>query len=86
MIAGSPSRSHRLWLYFSGRAHGLTLTIDAIIAKLGSVANRIVERQDKRIVETQIPKASALRMNENLVAADMPIIEYRSKREKLKGV
>lgn len=56
---------------------------DKLIAKLGSIANKIIERQDKRIVETQIPKASSLRMSENLVSADMPIIEYRTKREKL---
>jgi phenylpropionate dioxygenase-like ring-hydroxylating dioxygenase large terminal subunit len=59
--------------------------IDKAIAWLGSKANRIVERQDKRVVETQIPKKSGLRINENLVAADRPIIEYRSKREELKG-
>jgi len=55
--------------------------IDKAIAWLGSRANKIVECQDKRIVITQLPKASALRMNETLVAADMPIIEYRQKRE-----
>ena len=57
--------------------------VDKIIAWLGSRANKIVERQDKRIVETQIPKASQLRMKENLTQADLPIIEYRSKRERL---
>jgi phenylpropionate dioxygenase-like ring-hydroxylating dioxygenase large terminal subunit len=57
--------------------------VDKVIAWLGSRANKIVERQDKRIVETQIPKASQLRMRENLTQADLPIIEYRSKREKL---
>lgn len=59
--------------------------IDKAIAWLGSRANKIVERQDKRIVETQLPKRSELRMSECLVAADMPIIEYRAKREKLQG-
>ena len=57
--------------------------INLLIAKIGSLANRIVERQDKRIVITQLPKASSLRMGENLVAADMPIIEYRQNRDKL---
>ncbi len=57
--------------------------IDKAIAWLGSRANKVVERQDKRIVETQLPKRSQLRMSESLVAADMPIIEYRAKREKL---
>lgn len=57
--------------------------INKIIAILGSIANRIIERQDRRIVITQLPKASSLRMGENLVSADMPIIEYRQKRDKL---
>ena len=57
--------------------------IDKSIAWLGSRVNKIVERQDKRIVITQLPKRSALRMGENLVQADKPIIEYRSKRDKL---
>ncbi len=57
--------------------------INKLIAKLVCVANRIIERQDKRIVTTQFPQTSSLRMGENLVAADMPIIEYRQKRDKL---
>ena len=70
-------------LRFYNRITGLR-PLDKAIAWLGSRANRIVEKQDKRIVETQLPKQSALRMKENLVAADRPIIEYRSWREKLK--
>ncbi len=70
-------------LRFYNRITGIR-AIDKAIAWLGSKANRIVERQDKRVVETQIPKKSGLRINENLVAADRPIIEYRSKREELK--
>jgi phenylpropionate dioxygenase-like ring-hydroxylating dioxygenase large terminal subunit len=70
-------------LRFYNRITGLR-PLDKAIAWLGSRANRIVEKQDKRIVETQLPKQSALRMKENLVAADRPIIEYRSRREKLK--
>ena len=57
--------------------------IDKAIAWLGSRANRIVERQDKRIVETQLPKATALSIGENLVPADKPIIEYRKRRSEL---
>ena len=57
--------------------------VDKIIAWLGSRANKIIERQDRRIVATQLPKASSLRMSENLVSADMPIIEYRSKRDNM---
>ncbi len=59
--------------------------IDKVIAWLGSRANHIVELQDKRIVQTQLPKKSTLRMGENLVAADLPIIQYRKKSEELKS-
>jgi phenylpropionate dioxygenase-like ring-hydroxylating dioxygenase large terminal subunit len=58
-------------------------SIDKCIAWLGSRANRVVEKQDKRIVETQLPKKSGLNIGEKLVKADKPIIEYRSKRDKL---
>ncbi len=57
--------------------------IDKFIAWIGSRANKIVERQDKRIVETQLPRKTDIYMKENLVAADLPIIEYRAKRRKL---
>ena len=57
--------------------------VDKLIAWLGSRANKIVERQDKRIVETQLPKMSSLVMNEHLVAADLPIVAYRTKRKEL---
>ncbi len=57
--------------------------VDKAIAWLGSRANRIVEKQDKRVVETQVPKKSGIRMKEKLVAADRPIVEYRRRRAKL---
>ena len=70
-------------LRFYNKITGIRV-IDKMIAWLGSRANKIVERQDKRIVITQLPKASELRMNETLVAADMPIIQYRQKREEFR--
>ena len=59
--------------------------IDKAIAWLGSRASKVVERQDKRIVETQLPKKTGLRINENLAAADLPIAEYRTGRERLQN-
>ena len=56
--------------------------LDSFIAFIGKWMNLVVERQDKRIVETQRPKRSQLRMNENLVAADRPIMEYRERKER----
>ncbi len=59
--------------------------VDKLIAWLGSRANKVVERQDKRIVETQLPKKTDLFMDEHLAAADLPIIEYRRKRKELQS-
>ncbi|MCR4922717.1 MAG: aromatic ring-hydroxylating dioxygenase subunit alpha [Lachnospiraceae bacterium] len=69
-------------LRFYNRITGIR-AIDSFIALFGKWANKIIERQDKRIVETQLPKKSSLRMNEKLVSADMPIIKYRERREEL---
>ncbi len=57
--------------------------IDNCIAWLGSRANKFIERQDKRVVETQLPVKSDLRMKEKLLQADKPIIEYRKRRRQL---
>ena len=45
--------------------------------------NRKVAFQDRRIVQTQEPKASALRGGENLLQGDLPILEYRKRRQEL---
>ncbi|MET3616544.1 hypothetical protein ABID14_000164 [Peptoniphilus olsenii] len=45
----------------------------------------MVERQDKRVVITQFPKKSTLKMNENLIKGDLPIIEYRKIRNSLQN-
>jgi len=71
-------------LRFYNRITGNKL-IDKIIAKAGSLANLIVERQDKRIVETQLPKKTGIAIGENLVAADLPIVAYRTRRKELQN-
>jgi phenylpropionate dioxygenase-like ring-hydroxylating dioxygenase large terminal subunit len=52
---------------------------------IGKITNRIILRQDKRVVITQIPVKTELRMNENLVTGDRPIVEYRKYRQFLKN-
>lgn len=59
--------------------------IDGFVALLGKPANLVIERQDKRVVITQRPKASAYRSNEMLLSGDGPIIKYRSIRDQLKN-
>ncbi|NHJ87188.1 MAG: aromatic ring-hydroxylating dioxygenase subunit alpha [Asgard group archaeon] len=54
------------------------------ITKLANRFNRKVLHQDRSVVITQQPKKSALKMDENLVSGDKPIIEYRKRREELK--
>lgn len=58
--------------------------VNSLIAYVGKIGNRMVERQDKRIVITQKPKASSLKSGEKLVPGDSPIIIYRRMRESLK--
>ncbi|MFB0546749.1 MAG: aromatic ring-hydroxylating dioxygenase subunit alpha, partial [Anaerolineae bacterium] len=45
--------------------------------------NVIVLRQDKRVVITQQPKKTALKMGEKLIQGDRPIVAYRTRRQQL---
>lgn len=58
--------------------------LNSIIAFFGKYANKIVERQDKRVVITQKPKTSTYKSSEKLLSGDGPIIMYRRIREELK--
>ena len=59
--------------------------INRIIAFSGKYANKIIERQDKRVVITQKPKASSYKSSEKLLTGDTPIIMYRRIRDELKN-
>jgi len=50
---------------------------------LTKIYNRIVLAQDRRVVETHQPQATSLKMDENLIAGDYPIILYRKRRDEL---
>ncbi|WP_461204853.1 Rieske 2Fe-2S domain-containing protein [Clostridium sp. DL1XJH146] len=56
-----------------------------IVNGMSSISNKYILHQDRRVVLTQIPKKSELKMGENLIQGDAPIIEYRRKRAILKG-
>jgi phenylpropionate dioxygenase-like ring-hydroxylating dioxygenase large terminal subunit len=45
--------------------------------------NRYIAHQDQRVVLTQQPKPSGLRIGEQLIQADRPIVEYRRRRQAL---
>ena len=50
---------------------------------LGTAANLVIERQDKRVVITQVPKRADLHIGETLIPGDAPIIQYRRHRREL---
>jgi predicted lipase len=57
--------------------------VNRLIGFFGKYANLLIERQDKRVVNTQRPKRTQLRMGEKLIQGDQPIVVYRKLREEL---
>jgi phenylpropionate dioxygenase-like ring-hydroxylating dioxygenase large terminal subunit len=57
--------------------------LSKLIMRLFTPLNLIITHQDRRVVVTQQPKASALQIGEQLFQADRPIIEYRRRRQEL---
>jgi phenylpropionate dioxygenase-like ring-hydroxylating dioxygenase large terminal subunit len=55
-----------------------------IVNLSSSIMNKKILHQDRRVVLTQLPIKSELTMDENLVQGDLPIIEFRKRREVLK--
>ncbi len=50
---------------------------------IGSLANMVIERQDRRVVITQRPPRPDLGIGEILIPGDSPIVLYRKIRQKL---
>ncbi len=46
-------------------------------------SNLFIAHQDRRVVQTQVPKRSALKGGEQLIQGDLPIVEYRKKRQEM---
>ncbi|HWQ96937.1 MAG TPA: aromatic ring-hydroxylating dioxygenase subunit alpha [Clostridia bacterium] len=55
-----------------------------LVNALTTVSNKVILHQDRRVVLTQLPKKSEFSMKENLVQGDLPILEYRKRRDQLK--
>ena len=53
------------------------------IGFVGKIYSKIILRQDKRVVVTQLPKMSEMRMDEKLIPGDRPIAEFRRRRDEL---
>lgn len=52
-----------------------------LVNLIGNLSNLFIERQDRRVVITQRPYRSELKMGEKLIPGDAPIIEYRRRRQ-----
>ncbi len=60
--------------------------VGTLVAKFSNIFNRVILHQDRRVVLTQKPNKSELKMDEMLIPGDLPIIEFRKKREELKAL
>ncbi len=48
-------------------------------------SNTHIAHEDRRVVITQQPKPSGLKIGEVLIQGDLPVIEYRKKRSELQN-
>jgi len=71
-----------LYLRFYQRFLKLPL-LSKVVAKLAMPMNIYIAHEDRRVVVTQRPKVSGLKMGEVLIQGDLPVIEYRRKRAAL---
>jgi phenylpropionate dioxygenase-like ring-hydroxylating dioxygenase large terminal subunit len=54
-----------------------------LVCRLAMPYNLKIAHQDRRVVRTQVPKRSDLRIGEKLLQADGPIVAYRRRRREL---
>jgi phenylpropionate dioxygenase-like ring-hydroxylating dioxygenase large terminal subunit len=54
-----------------------------IFGLFSNIGNYYIQWQDRRVVETQRPKPSGLKIGEQLVPGDRPVILYRKRRDAL---
>ncbi len=62
-----------------------TPVLSHLINWLSNIYNKKILHQDRRVVITQLPSRSELKMDEKLIQGDAPIIEYRRRHASLKG-
>ena len=84
VIAFTPVDDHHTLLYVRAyhKIASAPLVRD-VLSYLLLPSDIYVAHQDRRVVITHQPVASALRMGEQLIRSDRPIIEYRRRRQEL---
>jgi phenylpropionate dioxygenase-like ring-hydroxylating dioxygenase large terminal subunit len=60
-----------------------TPMLRSIVNWMAMPFNLYIAHQDRRVVQTHQPPASALRMDEKLIRGDNPVVEYRKRRAQL---
>jgi phenylpropionate dioxygenase-like ring-hydroxylating dioxygenase large terminal subunit len=84
VVAFVPLDDENTLMYLRGYQNSVKIPImREIFNFISSIGNLIIERQDKRVVVTQRPKASGLRIGEKMIPGDGPIVMYRRRREEL---
>jgi phenylpropionate dioxygenase-like ring-hydroxylating dioxygenase large terminal subunit len=74
--------THIYLRFYQGFIH--TPGLKQIVNWVSATMNKIILHQDRRVVLTQLPIKTELTMGENLVQGDLPIIEFRKRRDLLK--
>ena len=83
VVAFAPIDNENTMMYLRYYHTTRTPILRQLAGWTGSLANLIIERQDRRVVITQRPMRSDLVIGETLISGDHPIIEYRKRRRML---
>jgi phenylpropionate dioxygenase-like ring-hydroxylating dioxygenase large terminal subunit len=84
LIAFAPIDEENTLLYLRFYQKFMTVPVlRRLVTALAMPANVRILRQDKRVVLTELPKKTDLRMGEKLIQGDGPIIAYRRRRDEL---
>lgn len=84
LAAFVPVNEHQTIMYIRQyQAYIKAPVLKDVVNALGKLGNRVILNQDKRIVITQRPLRTEVKMDEKLIAGDGPIIEYRRRRQEL---
>ncbi len=84
VIAFAPIDEENTLLYLRFYQNFMTAPVlGKLISWISVLASMRIAWEDKRVVLTQQPKKSALRMGEMLIQGDRPIVAYRKRREEL---
>ena len=71
-----------LYLRFYQRFQTLPI-LGKLVARLAMPSNIYIAHEDRRVVVTHQPAVSGLKIGEALIQGDLPIIEYRRRRDEL---